>query len=542
MPLVLEPEKLAENPTFLSYAIPVIQELHRRIRHPYFRYVPDSSEDRNQLSFHQSDAPTRLVLGGNQSGKSRSVAEELKMWLCGDHPWLKTPRAPQIYVLSAQYTLLEAGIWSHLKDVLPEWKVAKYGPQIHGTSMPAWILMVDGGKLTFQSAFGPREARRKAQAARLHLIVVDEEVDGALIQELGQRLLAHGGRMIISCTAVESADWIVDLEERATEGDPRIFLVRLDTRAAARAGHIDKETLEDKVEGMTEEDFQVRVLGETRKYEGLVYSEIRPDHWIEPRKIPPEWTRYCALDPGTRVFAVLWAAVAPNDRVYFYREMYFQGGMGSRSSSGRKSLLDITNEIHAAEGWNWNHRARIWEWGEKTERILIRWMDPAPFGTADLAEPQLTRGMQIARAPYCLPCSPAPNDVEAGIEEVKQGLRYAPDGKPIYNFFTNLKNLRVEFRKYRRERDTDPSKAERPARPRTRNNHLLDCMRYMALGGLRYVSQSKMRLTREELKWAQPRTGDLRTDAKMLDMYTTLVEHERAEPKGVNVGGMGTCW
>jgi hypothetical protein len=545
--MLVDVERLCADKGFLSYALPVLGEFARRNAHPYYGYgpetagpggSPDASEDRNQLAFHMSRAGTRVIFGGNQSGKSKAVAEEIKWWLCGDHPWQETPAAPQIYVFSASYLLLEAGVWAHLKTLLPEWKVLRYGPNVPHHSIPKWVEMVDGGKCWFVSGHGIKEARRKAQAARLNLIVIDEEVAGELYSELCVRLLAKGGRAIVSLTAYLSEDWVVALEERAMDGDPRVFMVRLNSLAAARAGHISKELLDEQAVGYTEEDYKVRILGETRRHEGLVYPEVRPDHWIDPVQIPADWTRYRAIDPGTRVFAVLWAAVAPNDRVYFYREMYFRGGSGSGPG-----YLKIANEIHAAEGWLWHAKSRTWQWGPKTERILISWMDPAPFMTAHSVEnPQETLGTLFARAPYCLPCSPAPNDIQAGIQTVKLGLRYAPDGRPIYVFSKNLENLKSEFRKYRHQRDVDPSKPQRRVARFSGSNHLMDCLKYLSLGGLRYVSPNRMKLTREELRWGIPKTGDERRDAVMLDMFADEAAREREETTGVNVGGMGSCW
>jgi hypothetical protein len=70
----------------------------------------------------------------------------------------------------------------------------------------------------------------------------------------------------------------------------------------------------------------------------------------------------------------------------------------------------------------------------------------------------------------------------------------------------------------------------------------MDCLKYLSLGGLRYVSPNRMKLTREELRWGIPKTGDERRDAVMLDMFADEAAREREETTGVNVGGMGSCW
>lgn len=56
-------------------------------------------------------------------------------------------------------------------------------------------------------------------------------------------------------------------------------------------------------------------------YDGQFFREFsREVHVCEPFPIPKEWRRYRALDYGFDRLAVLWIAVAPDRRVYVYRE------------------------------------------------------------------------------------------------------------------------------------------------------------------------------------------------------------------------------
>ena len=58
--------------------------------------------------------------------------------------------------------------------------------------------------------------------------------------------------------------------------------------------------------------------------EGAAFSEFnRAIHVVEPFDIPSNWTKYRACDYGYGSYsAVLWFAVAPDESIYVYRELY----------------------------------------------------------------------------------------------------------------------------------------------------------------------------------------------------------------------------
>ena len=66
------------------------------LEHPGDKYVPDDDKMRNQRAFHESTAMHRLIIGGNQSGKTRAAAQEVRWWLLENHPHQETPTAPKI--------------------------------------------------------------------------------------------------------------------------------------------------------------------------------------------------------------------------------------------------------------------------------------------------------------------------------------------------------------------------------------------------------------------------------------------------------------
>ncbi|RPI11729.1 MAG: hypothetical protein EHM65_06840, partial [Acidobacteriales bacterium] len=258
----INPDLLWQEPELLALALAPSRELYRRKTHPFYTYVPDSHPDRNQLAFHASTAAIRLVYGGNQSGKSRSEAQEAAWWLTESHPYQTTPKCPRIYLVSASYRTVLEGVWKHLKVILPEWLVAKVGPRVPGPfDIPMFVRMKNGAQIDFISGEGGEDARRKLQAAEIDLLILDEEVDLDVWEEGQARRMGRGGRVIIGATLVRSEDWAVQLEERGIAGDPDVFLVRLSSYRARDAGHISAKVVAEMEAMLPDEEKQVRLHG-----------------------------------------------------------------------------------------------------------------------------------------------------------------------------------------------------------------------------------------------------------------------------------------
>ena len=109
--------------------VELIQEFFKRQDHEYNKYIPLEG----QKQFHESQAYIRMLMGGNQSGKSRSNAQEVAWWLTGDHPYRTLPTRPRmVWVISTEYQTIRAGIYRHLLSILPYWEIKSFGPRVQG--------------------------------------------------------------------------------------------------------------------------------------------------------------------------------------------------------------------------------------------------------------------------------------------------------------------------------------------------------------------------------------------------------------------------
>jgi hypothetical protein len=453
---------------------PICSEFRRRREHPYFAWRPDVDPARPQKQFHQSKAMIRLLFGGNQSGKSRTAAQEIAWWLCEDHPYQETEPTPRVYVISATYRTVQEGIWKHLRRILPEWLVERVGPCVANWDIPTFVRMATGAQVDFISAEGGADARKKLQAAAVNLIVIDEEVAEEIWSECQARRLKAGGRVIISATLINSEEWCCALEDRAEDNDPNVHLFRLSTYRARDCGHVDKRVVAEMEATLSEETRMVRLEGKSRRMEGLVYPGFSKLHVVDPFAIPKTWTRYCALDPGWRTFGVLWAAVSPTGQYVIYREMYEHA----------KHYQVIAEKIFAAEGWEYHKPSSKWVKGQNTEDIAVRWIDPSAFGRHESGEYRV--GTLLAQH-YEISCAPAQNDVEVGIEMCARSLMPGMDDIPKVRVFNTCRSFLKEIRGYKRIVDTSGgNQSERKDGPRKKNDHLMDCWRYLEMGGLNY--------------------------------------------------------
>lgn len=463
------------------YTTEVLTELKRRSIHAINIYEPTTHPEHNQLSLHKSTCKYRLGFGGNQSGKSHMAAFEIACWARGNHPYRSIPEGSiEIWVLSAEYVTIRTGIYRHLLDILPDWDIVERGPNVPGHRLPTFIavrrLNAEGIEsvctITFMSCKG--ENRQKFQAAAVDLISIDEEIPEEIWEEIQARTLATGGEFIISATLVESYDWILKLEQRAEEKDPRVFLTRLNT---AFNPYINAEALEELTEQWSDETKEYRLYGRSRRSTGLVYNNWTNErNVIKPFTIPEDWPRYNSIDPGIRTTAVLWIAVGPNQRQYVYRELYLHN----------EPLYEVARAIKRCEGWILNKELSnsfkhfVWERSDiEPERIYLRVIDPSSQRRSEAGDdPILIRLGNL----YGINCIPADNQKQAGIESCRFCLDDLEDGLPGLQVFDTCINFIEERRRYRiRSTVNKKDRNDTIDEPIKSKDHLMDAWRYIEM-------------------------------------------------------------
>lgn len=450
----------------LHELVTIMEEIKARDEHVSVQYSPMPKQE----EFHKSSSWCRLVFGGNRSGKSRAAAQEIYWWFTNTHPFQETPKKARIWCLSAEYRTLFEGIWTHLAAIVPPWELAKTGPKVPGWDLPTYIESKSGNRIDFISSHGNKDARKKVQAAEIDLLSVDEEVSGELWIELQFRLVSKAGKVVVSATLIESEDWLLDLESRGEQGDPRITIFRLDTKENK---FNKQEVLDALMETLSEEEYEVRILGKSRKFSGLVYANFnsnigeKTSHVIEPFEIPENYNRFFIFDPGARTAAGLWIAMDRSLRAYIYREMYLKNA----------SLAEVVQYIRRKEGWVYEDSR--WQLGPKTEVISSRLIDPHGFDRNADGSPSV--GDRLS-TDYDLQFIKGYNNKLTNIEDVRSMLMLRRiDEKPGLLVFKTCEKFLWERRRYRLKGDDGNRNKDEPRdTPIKRDDHLMNCIEYFA--------------------------------------------------------------
>jgi hypothetical protein len=240
-----------------------------------------------------------------------------------------------------------------------------------------------------------------------------------------------------------------------------------------------------------------------------------------------------AVDPGWRNCAGLWAAAAPDGTYVLYREFLYQGAKWG----------EIGDAIRASEGYVRDPRdPSRWIPGENVEDLAARWIDPHGFGMNEGGQQKL--GNLLNGEPYNFEFCPSECDVLAGVEMCRRDLGRGIDGRPKMQVFSTCTRFIREIRSYRWKKDADEGRPEASDKPHKRDDHLMDCWRYLALQGLTHeaLGGTRQETLRAELELAglPVATGDERMIREhMEELRKRQIEGPKAP---AHPGGLGTEW
>lgn len=137
----------------------------------------------------------------------------------------------------------------------------------------------------------------------------------------------------------------------------------------------------------SEAEYRAKRYGDWHAYKGSVFTTFRPMHFsgepdnalhvIKPFQIPEWWPRILSIDWGKRAMCyAMWGAVAPNHRVYVYRERSWYGRDIPYWASEIRQIHDENNELPMHTilcGSAWQNRG-----GELIADEFQRYSDLAP--------------------------------------------------------------------------------------------------------------------------------------------------------------------
>jgi phage terminase large subunit-like protein len=404
-----------------------------------------------------------LIVGGNRSGKTVLGAAETVYRHLGEHPH-KPTHAPPIRSWCISQQLPGGTDKPHVQ--LEE--VRRWAPQdaLRGGS---WAAAYSPGSRTLHWANGGVTEFKSYDQDPLafeswkgHWIWFDEEpTRREIYTSCLLRLVDYAGQWAMTLTPILSltgASWVEELWSRRGEPDLDYECHQLLT---LENPHLDAALTERTLRGLSEEERLVRSQGAFARVGGRVLSELEPRHYVAPFLPPREWRHYLVIDPGYRnPGAALWAAVDEGGRIWLYAEHYERGWLPRQ-------------HVAVLHG--------LWEAFGRPEIDVL--MDPAGFA--------IKRTSTGAESP-----SDWQEYVTAATELGAEWLfpRRANNGDPLalrvkrflvsdqLRIGEHLRWLRWEAERWTYQRQRQGLAAAEQATPEgpvDRDNHLMDCLRYL---------------------------------------------------------------
>jgi hypothetical protein len=524
-------EDISENEA--SQLRDILAELYRRDNEGLNLYEPMPDQE----LFHASQAPERVALGGNRGGKTIVCCVEAARAITGQDPHDKYTKTDGRFIYCAfDYTavgevlykkIFKPGAFKVIYDnrigkLQPyrpwdEWHTAHYteckmspplvAPRFYDKRKIAWedkkkeqprmIDIKNGWRLYFFSG-----ESSPPNGWSLDALAFDEEIrnlqwyiEGAA-RLLDNRQTIPGtkrfrnGRFFWGATPQNGTEHLLELfnryEKHIEDPDPPVFCISL---GMFENPHITAEAKSEFAEKLAnnEEEYAIRVEGKFAILGSKVYSEFMPHgiHGCRTFTVPEDWCRYVAVDPGRQIAAALFVAVPPpsvdwvdlddgrpiyvRGKKIIYDELYI--ARCSASIFAERMRQKVGNQrIH--KWWIDMHGGRITEMG--SGRTIV----------SQYSEQLKIQKVACEATGYHF--SWASDDVKGGIEAVKNGL-YVRDGESEWLVMhEKLFKFLEEAKKYRYKR-TAGRMGILTDDPIQKNNHLMDCFRYLAVPRLKYV-------------------------------------------------------
>jgi len=192
----------------------------------------------------------------------------------------------------------------------------------------------------------------------------------------------------------------------------------------------------------------------------IIYPDFNECHLVDPFEIPKHWTKFMAFDVGIRnPSAGLWCAISENGMMFLYREYYQR----------ERVVKDHVDFIMASE---------------VSEKIFARYIDPSAGNRSSIIQSSVTS--EFAR--YGIGFIPSVNNSVSGISRITSWLKTDENDKcPKLRVFKNLHNFIYEIKHYRwEELKTDVYTKDPRDKPQKKNDHLMNCLEYLANENIRY--------------------------------------------------------
>lgn len=452
-----------------------------------------------QQLFHASMAKERIIRAGNRGGKTMAAAAEVARAVTMQDPWNRYPEGQTWYCVGKDMKvvgevmhkyLFRPGAFKIIRDeITGQWR--PYNESLPGDrsrkrqrrpapplipqrfiedisweskkdKVPRIVYLNNGNALHFFSANGLPPVGTSITGAWM----TEEIPQHYWYPELAARLVDQNGWFIWDATPQLGSEQFYKLHERAMEQIEKDVQPRTCEEfelSSVGNEYLDKEAFDAFKDKLEDEDYEVRVSGEFANLSFRVYPEYRPEHHdVAFREIPPNWTRYAAIDPGRQVCAVLFMAISPPDEgeeAWLYDELYIRG-----------CNAEMFGEQMAEKCHLQQFRAFLIDWQEGQKSDTGSGLNIGEQYAQALRKRHVR--CELTGSEFTI----ADNNPRSGVSAVRNWLIPGHTGKPKLRIMRErMKNFLWEIKRYHYRRNGGMVTDE----PLKKNDHCMDCLRYL---------------------------------------------------------------
>ncbi len=316
------------------------------------------------------------------------------------------------------------------------------------------------------------------QGFQADLVHIDEDINNERwVGEMQARLADRKGRFVWSAMPHSKNDALLGLSERADKAEEEGIkdpIIKKFTFRFLDNAHIDTEEKRKNIErwsALGQEELRMRAEGEFTTESTLMYPSFNQSVHILPRdelpggQVPPEWTRYVAIDPGHTVMATIFAAVPPDEKfLLIYDELYI-----------RNCNALIWGEQFFAKAQEQLIRAAIIDMHGGTLRDLGSGRLPHEMYSDELKKRKYS--FFIGGTSFI----PGSDDIAARTAQVRQMLHIRGDGSTKLKILQGAcPNLVREMKRYRKKTTTVNGQVYVTDEPQTRGEvHAVQTLEYL---------------------------------------------------------------
>lgn len=444
-----------------EYAEALLKELKRkRSRNKIDGFYVDAANRATypvHMEFFRAgvDHRERLFLAGNRCGKSEGVlCYEVALHMTGLYPdWWHGRRFSRPVKV-----WLGGDTSTTVRDIIQQKLIGDLGNV--GTGLIRGDLIVDttnkrgvpdaveivkvkhvSGGISVCALKSYDQGREAWQGTEQDIVGLDEEPPPDVYSEAVIRTMTTGGMVLSTYTPMKGMTEVTESFLSVDKPSSKWYC----TATWDDVGHLDEKTKKELWDSIPIHERESRAKGIPTIGVGKIYPVDIESLLIDPIEIPKHWVKGYALDVGWNKTAALWGALdRDSDTLYLYSEHY----MGQAEPAVHASAI-------------------------KGRGKMTGFIDPASRGRSQHDGQQL---LQMYRDEG-LTLLPADNAVEAGIFTVYQRMT---SGR--LKIFKTLVNLQKELGVYHRDEHGKVVK---------KNDHLLDCKRYLCMAHNQMSYQSE---------------------------------------------------